>query len=299
MYYSISKFLKDTFDVDLDPSFIFHLLGGHAFNYTKIENDKIPNYMLRSNIINYDNLKINAGFSFLKKENADIHYITNNLKTGEQLILTNCYYLPYDKINFKTSYDNHLVIVKEYDYSQKVFTVTDANHEDEKIDLIDLNKSYINVVNSNPIHFEVFKEASVNYTEKVLNIAIQNHQVFLTRDYPRLLNFKNEIMNVLNTNNIYREISLMALAKSLKHAHGPITIKKMLHQSYKKLLGDLYGDLYLELSMYWEVFFNKLLRLKENNIDSEEVIDYYDYLLKSEFKTNKIMQKLLNQANMG
>lgn len=294
LYYSLSNYIYSIYQIKIEAPYILHLLGGHYFGYTKLKNEKVPNIIIRCNIVNYDNFERNAGIKILRKKNSRITDIINNLKYRDQLILSNCYYLPYDRINYKNNYDNHLLIIKEYNGKDNTFKVSDANYENQTISFADLETAYQNVINIEPMYLDFKYVKEVDLISQIKNIIRTNHQLFYDRDYQNLLKLKSEIKNMQNLDNIYYKIALLSLSKSIRGVHGPITIRKIIHYSFESLFKENYSGFYDELSKDWENLANKLLRLKADNITFEDVLDYYDYVMDKEMQANEKIQMIID-----
>ncbi|PKH37047.1 BtrH N-terminal domain-containing protein [Planococcus sp. MB-3u-09] len=135
LYDSLGEILKNHEKILGEESVIFHSLGGYRFQVIKFDNF-IPSYALRGNTLDFDLFFENTGVRVTRiEENTKEEALKNTYQElkvkGFQMVIANCYHLPFDTINYKKNSDNHMLLIHNYDRNKKCFIVSDSAHRAE------------------------------------------------------------------------------------------------------------------------------------------------------------------------
>ncbi|MES5957387.1 BtrH N-terminal domain-containing protein [Bacillus fungorum] len=301
LYDSISWYLEKEISIKISPFLIFHLLGGYSFYYKIIDNDIVPNYILRGNRIYTSNFVQHTGIEITtihEKSYGDA--LTNTIsiiQNRPQLVFTNCYYLDYDTKNYRQNYDTHTVLIQKYKNIEREFIVSDYNQENISIGIDTLMQARENVQNRPFAYLDI--NATNNYKnleyiyENVRSLIFLNCKKYLENGVTNLVNFKDEVVKVINLDSIYQKVALYALSKAIRHPHGPVITRYIMGKSLTNFYNEEIINEYINLSKLWRLFADKLIKMKLGKIEKDEIIILFDELIYCERNVNEKLFKLI------
>lgn len=269
-------------------------MGGYCFSYKKLPNELIPSYVIRGCKIDFEHFYKNTGISIhAKYENESENTLEGILglleKNGIHLVYVDCYYLPFDKLNYKKNNGNHLLVIHSYNNKTKQFLVSDNKYQDT----LDLETLLLARDNLEKKFLEINLKEALSSDKIAKNIIkIKNDRYFFTRDGLELLNkFACEIKLIENhPNETIKKVASHILSKSLRHPGGPIVSRK--------LMGDSFSDnsdareYYLKLSMKWRMFADELIRFSKGSSKCDSITRYFEEIIDDETSIKNSVQNI-------
>lgn len=302
LYYSLNMYLEERFSIKLLPAFIYHLLGGDTFSYKKLENDKIPTFLVKGNKINYQTFSLHTDILVERITEVDYDKALQNthniIKNFPQLVITNCYYLPFDEVNYMKNYDNHMLIINCYNSASDSFIVSDANYKDVSLTTTTLMNARKNIIQKRFQYLD-FEVSDGFYNKDISSIIVKiirrNCNNFIKNGKFQFEKLKSEIENIMELDTIFKKVALNNLSRAIRHSHGPISSRMLMDESCKNLFLKNYEGEFKKISELWKVFADKLIRLQLDKIKVDEVTNFLLYIAKEEIKANLIILRLVKK----
>ncbi|TKC19123.1 BtrH N-terminal domain-containing protein [Robertmurraya kyonggiensis] len=298
LYYAISKYLKLSVNIDLQPADIFQLFGGIAFKIVKSNNEHTSLFNIYGSNKNFEYFKQLTGITInvteeLNQEEAlfkTFEMIKNN---QIHMVYTNCFYLPYDKNNFNQTHNNHVVIIHDYDPVRKEFTISDSLVDFAKIDIETLMIARQNTEQGTLRFVDIDVSKAYDPIEIINNV--DNSCVVNVKSYYEHLQAKfDEFIEMLNTLNnlegIAKNFGFHTLARSILGVNGMVYTRHLMANSFKSKNINLFNE-YIELSNNWNLFTANLLKLQKNKCDIDDITSLFKGVYYGE---NKLCETLLS-----
>ncbi|UNL87594.1 BtrH N-terminal domain-containing protein [Priestia koreensis] len=291
-------------NIKLNASDAFHYLGGYDFYYKKLDNDITPTYKLVGNKIDFNMFFLGCGIKIDRIiEKTEEEALSNSVSIIEsenaQLVFANCYYLPYDKKNYQTSYENHMILILNFLPEEGVFEIYDPFYGIQS-----LSRETLMVARENTLQ-KKYQYLNIDYThcqpnnrENYQNIIINNSMNFLEKGLLQMIKFKKELYFIEGKEGFYRDLAYLNLIKLIKHPHGMITTRKLMWESLGGIT-NFKENGFLNLSNLWIKFSNDLIRLRKNKKDIQYVVDCFDYIIKQERLCNEKILEFLKDDKLG
>lgn len=291
-YYVISE-LCQLRNVALEQVDIFHLLGGHTFTVSKERNEPFPLLNIKGSVIDDEHFRICTGLSIEKKLFSNHEEALNVImkRMGEndlQTVCTNCFFLPYDAVNYKKNIGTHFIILRSYDSASDQFTLSDHKYDHAALSREDLKLAMDNVKEYKNCLLDLHFEAEYSFQQikdSIREVIKANADRILSTLQHQFNVLKMEIENINSLDSFYRSFSYFELLKSIKNPNGPIISKHYLVRSLpgnKPNLQNIISD----CIQLWERFSVDIYKNYTN--DSPLPLDaQLDNLLKREMDINK------------
>lgn len=286
----LQTYITKMYDIEYSLSDIFNILGGHDFNFKALDNPIIPTYQIRANKIKFEEFNKYTHINIIRIVERDIQEALirtkNILMNNEwQLVFVNCFYLPYDLGNYKENIDNHMIIIIDYNSKEDSFRVIDPKYGEQTLTNNDLILARENTLQKTLQYLSVernnCKKDVTLSKNRSISIIKKNNMHYLSSGLPKLKSFKQHIKAIEKLEGIHKKIALHNLSRSIRHPHGPITIRLLMSENFSYDEGVLHS-LYEDLSMKWFSFANILIRLKQNNSDIRSLLSCYDEIIAME-----------------
>lgn len=293
VYKTLKRYLEINNNLLINEELLFNFYGGHTLKYTKTEEGSIPSYnVLGNNIDNlhlYENTGIKTNIISENYQNA-ISTTFNILNSGKtQIVIANCYYLPFDKKNFKNNFDNHILHIEKYSKENATFFVSD-----NKYYKIPISKKDLLIARQNLVGYKNFY--------RYMNVIIDNNHLVNQNDFDiinkkiisknakEMLDYSIDEFQKLSlefekVNSLpepFRKISFYYLARSFKHPNAPSYTRYLLSFNFK----DDISQMLKLLSEYWNQLANNLVRIAENNIELDKLLELFSEIMLLEKKVN-------------
>ena len=289
LYDAVSKTLAQAYSLELDQSLIYHLFGGFAFTMERVPNDKVPTYMVRGNSLSYEKFEPLTGFRVAQQkdvleERAWKTTMRNLAENGYQLVLTNCFYLPYDTANYKKNTENHLVLIHSYDEEQEMFCVSDSCFDKVTIEREALMKARLKTMPSfNKYQSLKVEPKTILGRETILDNLRQEVAATAKRFETGndLDAYRRALHEIEATEGIFRKVACNTLAKDLRHPSSLVTTRELMADSLDLLFPGLEHG-YRDLSAAWLSFSNNIVRWSHGTVDFASLIEMYDELAERE-----------------
>lgn len=288
LYYNIKKYLE-SYNIFVKESDIFQLLGGISFHYHPIKGQ--PNqFQIFGNNMDIQGFNDNTGIkiNLSKEENiiAAEEQLMEKLNDKKQhLVYANCYYLPFDKNNYKKNYDDHLLLVKSYNERSQTYIVSDHKYNEVKIDRNILNEARERLLNGNFLNFELFVENPFKEKESLVNERLKNYSTnFPNHEFLYLISFKSELSTISQLQmDLQKEVSLFNISKVIQGVHGPVNTRKLMRESVKHISSEL-EEWYDNLSKKWYLFSVELMKqaLYTDEINFNKITNKYEEIIQKE-----------------
>ncbi|PEF55807.1 hypothetical protein CON32_23470 [Bacillus cereus] len=300
LFNAITKNLNHYLNTDISEAEIFLCFGGYIFSVSRNEEALYNGISITGNWIDFNhfseftNVRLELS-NYRDDSNLALNYIINKLTSNNiQLAIVNSYYLPFDSVNYKKNFGNHLILIEKYNEYEKCFYVTDQRYNQEMIDLKDIiialtsnfhtDIKLVNMINDGT--FDITRIRG-NIPLIIKNNAKKNHD---NSKYEfKKLNESLEEINTLDT--FYRSLSYFNLMVSIKSPHGPITSKQyLINSSYIK--NPFLNNLLKKSILKWERLCMDLYKAHLN----DEILDFrgkIDSIEELEKKINDTMLEFL------
>ena len=295
-YFSLSKIIEINQNEFINHLVLFHALGGHQMNIYQFENDNYPLMDIRGNVFDYEAFQRHTGISIRKKSQKDADHTFNILKSGRsQLVVANCFYLPYDEVNFQKVNDEHMLVIENYLPEKDMFIVSDVNHKSVMIKKNELEKAR-REVKYKPYEYFTLKKTNelieLKTVPQELKAIIKENAISFNK---RISEIESKLITALKQMNectpLFKKIAAKQLYRNFKHPNGLIATRLMMKESlenidiYPKSVSELYG----RLATLWEDFILESLKFGKGKIQFEELLLQFDELMKLEKEANSYL----------
>ncbi|BFH67872.1 hypothetical protein J27TS7_36900 [Paenibacillus dendritiformis] len=297
-YYVISQ-LCQLRHAALEQVDIFHLLGGHTLAVSKERDEPFPLLNIKGSVIDDEHFRLLTGLSIEKKlfgnHEEALKVVMKRMGENDlQTVCTNCFFLPYDAVNYKKNIGTHFIMLRAYDPANDQFTVSDHKYdhavlcrEDLKL-AMDNVKEYKNCLLDLHIETEYSPEKMKDSVRDVIRANADRTLSTLEQQFHVL---KMEIENINSLDSFYRSFSYFELLKSMRHPNGPIISKHYLLRSLAGNKSDLH-NLISDCLQLWERFCVDLY--KNYTHDSLIPLDgQLDHLYQREMEMNHLLIKVV------
>ncbi|NGP62426.1 BtrH N-terminal domain-containing protein [Paenibacillus thiaminolyticus] len=259
-YYVISE-LCQLRNIALEQMDIFHLLGGHTFAVKKERDDPFPLLNIKGSVIDDELFRICTGLSIEKKlfinyEEALKVIMTRIGENDLQTVCTNCFFLPYDSVNYKKNIGSHFIMLRSYDPANDQFTLSDHKYDHAVLSGEDLKLAMDNVKEYKNCLLDLHIETEYSckqMKDSVREVIKANGAKVLSTLHHQFNVLKMEIENINSLDSFYRSFSYFELLKSIKNPNGPIISKHYLVRSLPGNKPDL-QNIISECIHLWERF---------------------------------------------
>ncbi|MCU4716022.1 BtrH N-terminal domain-containing protein [Bacillus cereus] len=288
LFHAITKNLNHYLNTDISEAEIFLCFGGYIFSVSRNEEALYEDISITGNWIDFDhfsdftNVRLELS-NYRDDSNMALNYIINKVTSNNiQLAIVNSYYLPFDSVNYKKNFGNHLILIEKYREYEKCFYVTDQRYNQEMIDLNDITIALTSNFNTDIKLVNILNDGTFDVTKIRNNIPLiiknnakKNHDN--SKCEFEKLNKSLEKINMLDT--FYRSLSYFDLMMSIKSPHGPITSKQyLINSSYIK--NSFLNNLLKKSILKWERLCMDLYKahLNDEILDFSEKIDLIEEL---------------------
>lgn len=293
LYKTLRKYIAINYNIQIKENLLFNFYGGHTLLYFSNKNNKIPDITIKGNLIDEDLFLKNVGVPsniIIENKNDSLNTTKNLLnKNKTQIVLVNCYFLPFDKQNFNKIYANHFLHIKKYCEETNTFIVSDNRYNDEIISLEQLDLARGNLLDAEGF----YKYLEVDFSKNQLfeeDMYILNNKIMKTNAQKMLdttiVSFNNIIYDIVEINTLpepFRKVALHNIARAFKHPDAPGYSRYILSLNFK---GELNSQL-KEISDLWNKVPNDFIRLSKNTINIEDITNSLKTILRKEREINK------------
>jgi hypothetical protein len=304
VYSALRETLLQYHGLDVDSSTIFHLLGGYTFEMKWMGNDQVPIHQILGSKIRYSRFEEGTGIMLRRVYEHDLdkakRIIFQQLaEIGYLLVFTNCFYLPYDTMNYKRNSESHLVLIHSYDEEKHEFCVTDASshkvqiHEDALWEAC--FKVYPRPDQFHQLHIEQRSIRSIEEINIAAREAMQSQAQSFVETH-KLEEYKTLLKKLDHLDGIFRRFACEAFAKELRHPHGMVYTRQLLSESCESLSIEL-RDKYWQLGDLWNSFSIPLIRFSHRTVSLEALLEKYDEIMIQEISCSQQLLQILEHAS--
>ncbi|MGB8953922.1 MAG: BtrH N-terminal domain-containing protein [Tumebacillaceae bacterium] len=299
LYDAVSKTLQQAYSLDLDQSLIYHLFGGFCFSVEDLKNDKVPSYTTRGNQLQYSKFETLTGIRVAQQkdvleERAWKTTMHNLAENGYQLVLTNCFFLPYDTANYKKNTENHLVLIHSYDEEQETFCVSDSCFDRVTIDREALMKARLKTLPSyNKYQSLKVEPKEVRDRETILEL-IRRDVIAQAADFETQSDFdvfRRYLHEIEAAEGIIRKVACNNLCKDLHHPSSVVTTRELMGDSLDILFPGLEHG-YQELSAAWASLSTNIVRWSHGTVELAALLEMFEQIAAQELACNRIVKEL-------
>lgn len=294
MYFSICEYLQHKYQLRFSEADIFLFYGGITFEFKAFNDSLIPQFEFDGAHSNTDFVEVVSGLTAVKhyEKTGDeaLQTTFNLLKNNEkQLVYVNCFYLPFDELNYRQNQDLHFLVISKFNKTTKEFTVHDQNGT-HAISLDDLIKARENIESpyfeSNVITLTNDVRLS-SYSDNKKYFIIENAQKMNTIFDEQQLKF-HEFMESLEAVPVFFKYpAAEGVSRNIKHPRGFILSRLYMSQLLQEINEIGLSERYIQLSKMWNKLANDLLRYGLEKKEFEDIRKQYLIISELEKTLNK------------
>lgn len=153
------------------------------------------------------------------------------------MVLTNCFHLPYDSINYKKRKGNHYIMIHSYNQDNDTFLVSDNKYETVIIEMNDLMLAMNNQMrHKDHVVFLNYEEDFIesNIIDGITRIIRLNAIEILETCEQQFVELKEHLKGINELDPLEKSLSYFEMIHSIKSFNGPILSKNYLLQSLQK-----------------------------------------------------------------
>ncbi|MDM5335814.1 BtrH N-terminal domain-containing protein [Fictibacillus enclensis] len=301
LYYSIKRYLNDS-GINLTETDVFHLMGGYAFHYHVDPSSAVPYIQIFGTNMDLNLFLSNTGIELKLNEETDEDKADDELQKvleadNKHLVYANCFYLPFDTLNYQKNYDDHLLYVHAYDSNRLEYIVSDHRSELVRISKQSFQMARKKLVYGHHHTLNLNLDTPLPITEIKKNInhlIFEQAKEFSKKAFLYLVSFSQELEEIDQVEDgVKKELGFHNISKALKASHGPIITRKLMSKSVEELDQQLSNKFYT-LANLWDAFANRLVRYTiSSNVLLQDLLKEYDKIVSEELYCANQLQKLL------
>lgn len=267
MFFSISEYLKQKYQLHFSEADIFLFYEGITFEFKSFNDSLIPQFEFDGADNNTDFVEIASGLEAKKlyeKTSEDALETTLNLLKDKeiQLVYVNCFYLPFDELNYRQNQDLHFLIISKYEANTEQFTVHDQ-HGTHTISLNDLmlarehiQSSYFESITLTRKNEALSKKYNTNKKHLLIHSAKKMDNIFSVQQKK----FHNIMESLENVPIYFKYPAAEGVSRNIKHPRGFILSRLYMSELLKDIGEIELAFSYEQLSKKWNKLANDLLR---------------------------------------
>ncbi|CAM3772467.1 hypothetical protein [Mesobacillus zeae] len=304
IYFGVSSYLEKDSAIALKQYELFHLFGGVDLKVTREDNPLTPVYRISGCSVDSIALYNNSGIKSERVVDPDWNSafkktltILNEKKVHP--VFANCFYLPYDKKNYKRNNENHLVLLEEFNEITRSFLLSDEKGT-FSIDMEDLKLACSKTKNQPYQSLAISVENDFSHQQihdRIREIMIANARKNRGSIVKEMMKLENGIYEINQCSGIHQTVALQALSIIMRHPNGTISSRGFMSESLSSYSNEL-CQLYKDLSRLWFTLANDLIRLSLNNIAADEIIQQIKLISKSEEEANNALLKEFEEIGL-